>query len=234
MKFENTETFNWEGAFRGLRFPMKSNNKSDSEYCSSFKDCKKCTSLDYCTINCFPIIDFVIGKNDMNLAQRMIKARNPNDKFLRQISISTDITAPRFWWSEFDTYKIGTVADSESTMHTGAKESYTMDDFEVKDDGNNTYNTIDNYVLPVLNELVEKYQKTKDFNCIIQIKQLLPESFLQKRAVTMNYEVVRNIIRQRYNHRLPQWRVDFINWCHTLPYSRELLFYCNGKDEINE
>ena len=220
MKFENTETFNWEGAFRGLRFPMKSNKKADSDF-----QYGKCTNYQYS--DC-------IGKNDLNLAQRMIKAGNPNDKFLRQISISTDITAPRFWWSEFDTYKIGTVADSESTMHTGAKESYTMDDFEVKEDGNNTYNTIDNYVLPVLNELVEQYQKTKDFNFIIQIKQLLPESFLQKRAVTMNYEVVRNIIRQRYNHRLPQWRVDFINWCHTLPYSRELLFYCNGKDEINE
>lgn len=213
MKFENTETFNWEGAFRGLRFPMKSNNKSDSDFRYG-----KHTNYHYS--DC-------IGENDLNLAQRMIKAGNPNDKFLRQISISTDITAPRFWWSEFDTYKIGTVADSESTMHTGAKELYTMDNFEVKDDGNNTYNTIDNYVLPVLNELVEKYQKTKDFNCIIQIKQLLPESFLQKRAITMNYEVVRNMLRQRHNHRLSCWNTDFVNWCKTLPYSEELLFYCN-------
>ena len=112
MKFENTKVFNLEGAFRGLRFPMKSNSKSDSDFNNNF-----------------------IGKNDMNLAQRMIKAGNPNDKFLRQIFISTDITGPRYFWSEFDTYSVGVTKDSESTMHTGAKEFYTMDNFDVKDDG---------------------------------------------------------------------------------------------------
>jgi len=208
MKFENTKVFNLEGAFRGLRFPMKSNSKSDSDFNNNF-----------------------IGKNDMNLAQRMIKAGNPNDKFLRQIFISTDITGPRYFWSEFDTYSVGVTKDSESTMHTGAKEFYTIDNFEVKDDGGDVYSTINNCILPVLNNLVRKYKETKNFNYVIQIKQLLPESFLQKRAVTMNYEVIRNMIRQRYNHRLSQWHNDFIDWCYTLPYAKELLFYHNGGDK---
>ena len=213
MKFENTETFNWEGAFRGLRFPMKSNGKSDSDF-------KYGKHTDY------QYGDF-IGESDMNLAQRMIKAGNPNDKFLRQIFISTDITGPRYFWSEFDTYSVGVTKDSESTMHTGAKNCYTMDDFDIKDKNSEVYQTINNHILPILNKLVAQYQQTKDFNCVRKIKQLLPESFLQKRAITMNYEVVRNMLRQRHNHRLSCWNTDFVNWCKTLPYSEELLFYCN-------
>ena len=210
MKFEHTKVFNFEGAFRGMRNPLKSWDKSDS-----FVD---------------DTGEYVIGNNDMDLAQRLIKAGNPNDKFLRQIMVSVDITAPRYFWQEFDTYKVGTVENSESTMHTGGKNLYTMEDFEVNEH-DISYEIIIQHILPYINQLVQTYNQDKNYECVKQIKKLLPESFLQRRTVTLNYEIIRNMLRQRYNHRLPEWRVDFVNWCKTLPYAEQLLFYenCDGK-----
>mgnify|MGYP000939922168 CR=1 FL=1 len=233
MLFEKTNVFNFDGAFRGLRNPMNSHSKSDSYTCDETHciGCPYDSENDDCNFHQFSTINnpnvFVIGKNDMNLAQRMIKGGNPNDKFLRQILICVDITANRGWWQEYSTYKVGTVEDSESTMHTIHKQPFDLSMFEYTE---NTKEDIKE-IINLLEKHRQEYLNTKDFKYVVDMKTILPESFLQKRTVTMNYEIIRNMIRQRYNHRLPQWRIDFINWCHTLPYSKELLFYCNGDDK---
>ena len=203
MKFENTETFNWEGAFRGLRNPMDSWLNSDSH---TSKDSK-----------------FIIGENDMNLAQRMIKGGTEQSKFLRQIFVSVDITAPRYWWSEFDTYKIGTVSNSCSTMHKLSAYPITLDMFEI--DLNNTELSYWNTVISHLESLREKYKKTKDYKWFRLLKQELPEAFLQKRTITLNYAVLRKQYMQRKSHKLICWNTYYIEWIKSLSYSKDLIMY---------
>lgn len=209
MKFENTEVWGFEHAIRGMRNPMESWEKSDSGYVDKrFND------------------QFYIGKNDLDLAQRLIKAGPEHRKFLRQIFISVDITAPLYWWKEFDTYKVGTVSNSTSTMHKLASTPITMDCFEMGDFSD------DNYVLVIeekWNETVEyleylrkKYSETKDKRYWKELIRLLPESWLQKRTVTMSYENVANMYSQRMNHKLTEWSKDFIQWADNLPYFKEL------------
>jgi hypothetical protein len=144
--------------------------------------------------------------------------------------VSVDITSPRYWWSEFDTYKIGTVSNSCSTMHKLSAYPITIDMFDIDSilddfDEEYWYNAI-----KYLESTRQKYNKTKDIDDFRKLKQTLPESFKQKRTITMNYENIRNMIRTRSNHRLKEWSTDFINWCNILPYSKELLFYYNGDD----
>ena len=206
MKFEHTEVFNFEGAFRGLRNPMNSHNKSDSYF-----------------LNCGGKIDYhtyVLGKNDLDLAQRMIKGGNEQSKFLRQVMVSVDITSPRYIWSEFDTYKIGTVANSCSTMHKLKDYPFTIDMFELDD---NYPKEIWDEILNYLEKLRIAYQDTKDIKFLRAMKQALPESFKQKRTVTLNYAVIRTIYFQRRHHLLKEWNTDFINWVNNLPYSKELI-----------
>ncbi len=237
MKFENTQVFNFEGAFRGLRNPMNSWDKSDSHYCyfDDDIDCPNCPlggqHKNACNIMMGDHGSYIIGSNDMNLAQRMIKAGNPNDKFLRQIFISVDITAPRYWWSEFDTYKVGTVSNSCSTMHKLSAYPITLDMFDIDPNLDDFDEEYWYYAIKYLESTRQKYNKTKEINDFRKLKQALPESFKQKRTITMNYENIRNMIRTRSHHRLKEWSTDFINWCHNLPYSEELLFYCNGDDK---
>lgn len=217
IKFKNTDVWGFEHALRGMRNPMNSWNKSDSKYCGDFDECEKCNlRIDTCDA-------YLIGENDMNLAQKLIKGGSEHRKFLRQIFVSVDITASMYWWSEFDTYKVGTTANSTSKMHKLAETSITTDMFELNDISKN-----DNVFLNYINHLEEmrkQYLKTKDKNIWKSIVQQLPESWLQTRTVTLNYENLFNMYRQRKNHKLDEWRIGFIEWVKTLPYAEELIMY---------
>lgn len=223
IKFKNTDVWGFEHALRGMRNPMNSWNKSDSKYCGDFDECEKCNlRIDTCDA-------YLIGENDMNLAQKLIKGGSEHRKFLRQIFVSVDITASMYWWSEFDTYKVGTTANSTSKMHKLAETSITTDMFELNDISKN-----DNVFLNYINHLEEmrkQYLKTKDKNIWKSIVQQLPESWLQTRTVTLNYENLFNMYRQRKNHKLDEWRIGFIDWIKTLPYSEELIMYTEGENK---
>ena len=211
MLFENTEVFNFNGAFRGMRNPKESWNKSDSSYDIVYKD-------------------FYLGDNDLKLAQTLIKAGSEHRKFMRQIFVSVDITAPLYWWKEFDTYKVGTVSNSCSTMHKLASTPITIDCFEMDD----FTPFIDNFkidlswrtIVSYLEQLRQKYNETKDKRYWKELIRLLPESWLQKRTITMNYENLLGICSkgQRRFHKLTEWSVDFIQWARNLPYAQDLLF----------
>ena len=172
-----------------------------------------------------------IGPNDLNLAQRMIKAGTSDRKFLRQIFVSVDITAPLYWYKEFDTYKIGTVANSTSTMHKIASTPITKDCFEI-DDYNPDLNLIDDVNIGLrtqcfiddLEQLRQKYLQTKDKRYWKELIRWLPEGWLQTRTVTLNYEILRNIYFQRRYHKLSEWH-QFCEWIKSLPYAKELITY---------
>jgi hypothetical protein len=206
MKFENTEVFNFEGAIRGMRNPLESWDKSDSEWE---------THLDYNKDEVYT--KFAIGKNDLELMQKLIRAGSEHRKFLRQIFVSVDITAPLYWWKEYDTYKVGTTANSTSTMHKLASTPITMDCFE---NGEMIYS----FTIAELEMNRLKYLETKDKNEWKRLIVNLPESWLQKRTVTMNYENLLSMVHQRKNHKLTEWSIDFMNWVKTLPYAEELIF----------
>ena len=236
MKFDKSWTGNWENAFRGLRHPLESYAKSDSNFgiCSIFEYSKELIL----TYKDNPYAEYVkLGPNDLDLAQRMIKAGSPNDKFLRQIFVSVDITAPLYWWKEMDTYKVATVANSTSTMHKLASTPITADCFEMDDYTGDleVYNNepyqecfiTDDIWEEIINHcetLRLRYLETKDKRYWKELIRLLPESWLQTRTWTANYATLRNIIHWREGHRLTEW-ASFIDWCHTLPYADELLFY---------
>jgi len=241
MKFENTDVWGFKHAIRGMRNPLNSWDKSDSGYrwlCNDSNNNKK-----YCeNCNCnicdeTPEVEYAIGSNDLDLMHRLIKGGSEHRKFMRQIMVSVDITAPLYWWKEFDTYKIGTTANSTSTMHKLATTPITMDCFET-DDYNGTVKVFDrepynpddytdeiwDYVIDVCETLRQRYVETKDKKYWKELIRLLPESWLQTRTWTANYEVLRNIVHQREGHKLTEWK-SFIDWVHTLPYAEELIFY---------
>lgn len=218
MKFEETTVFNFDGAIRGMRNPLESWNKSDSEWYIAIPN-------DY----------YKIGENDLELMQKLIRAGSVHRKFMRQIFVSVDITAPLYWWKEFDTYKVGTVANSTSTMHKLASTPITIDCFEMDDFSDVSYNDkgIDISTKNIweafcwdLEQLRIKYNETKDKHYWKELIRLLPESWLQKRTVTMNYENILSMcsVDQRRNHKLTEWSSSFINWAKSLPYANELLF----------
>ena len=226
MKFEYTDTYNWENAMRGLRHPMESYDKADTMwYDDTVENEYKCRNQaldvdgEYC-------IFLGIGPNDMDLAQRMIRAGSPNDKFLRQIFVSMDITAPLYWWKEADTYKVATTSNSTSTMHKLATTPITIDCFEMDDFqsiGRGSEKTWE-IIISICEDLRQNYLKTKDKRYWKELIRILPESWLQTRTWTANYAVLRNIIHWRQNHKLSEWQ-QFIDHCRTLPYADELLFY---------
>ena len=177
-----------------------------------------------------------LGPNDLNLAQRMIKAGTSDRKFMRQIFVSVDITAPLYWWKEFDTYKIGTVANSTSTMHKLASTPITIDCFEMDDFenlrvyDNEPYN-IDTFVTDIWDDIIGycetlrlRYNETKDKKYWKELIRILPEGWLQTRTVTLNYEILRNIYFQRRYHKLTEWH-QFCEWIESLPYAKELITY---------
>ena len=218
MKFEKTEVFNFQGALRGMRNPMNSWDKSDSgNGCcketnnKEFRLCRNCGNP-YCDGGYFQI-----GENDLKLAQTLIKAGGEHRKFMRQIFVSVDITAPLYWWKEFDTYKVGTVANSTSTMHKLASTQITKDCFEHGD-------MIYQGTIAELEMNRLKYLESKDMNEWKRLIVNLPESWLQTRTITMNYENLRNMTKHRKNHKLTEWSKSFIDWAKSLPYADELIF----------
>lgn len=203
IRFEHTEVMNIEAALRGMRNPLNSWGKADSVYKPGILHG-----------------EMQIGENDMALAQKLIGAGSDHRKFLRQIFVSVDITAPRYWWAEFDTYKVGTVANSCSTMHTIHKGDIGLDDFSYEHliDLKPLYDLID-----TLNRYRKMYVKTHDKRYWQSIIQLLPASYNQRRTVTLNYEVLRNMYHARKNHKLTEWSEGFIKWVESLPYANELI-----------
>ena len=229
MNFKHTQVFNFEGAIRGMRNPMNSWDKSDSGECDGL--CIECQYLDKnCDINDY------IGANDMKLAQQLIRAGSEHRKFMRQVFVSVDITAPLFWWKEFDQYKIGVTTNSQSTMHRLSTTPITLDCFEIDDyetviienyEDKEDYFSNDEYwayLITHMETLRMKHLETKDKKYWKELIRILPSSWLQTRTVTMNYENLYSAIRQRRNHKLTEWSESFINWCKTLPYADELLF----------
>ena len=226
IKIENVDVYGWEAAIRGMRNPMNSWSKSDSSY--------------FYSESSYPHSgEFVhIGKNDLVLMKSLIKAGSDHRKFLRFINVTCDITAPLYWWKEFDTYKVGTVRNSCSTMHTIAKKEFTLDDFSIEHIesidfidvdalGYTDCSCIDNWVLAkliveVLNFNRKKYLETKGKGYWWQMIQLLPSSYNQRATVQLNYEVLMKMYHERKNHRLDEWN-HFCEWIETLPYMGELL-----------
>lgn len=204
MKFENTSVYNVYNAILGARNPMNSWNKSDSVF--NGYDGK--------------IENTHIGKNDLELAQRLIKAGSEHRKFLRQIMVSVDITAPLYWWKEFDTYKVGTVANSTSTMHKLASTPITLECFETGDFDETAVNFSFEQLLASLDELRLEYLSTKDKRYWKELIRWLPESWLQTRTITMNYENILNMYHHRKNHKLSEWH-KFCEWVLTLPYAKD-------------
>lgn len=216
IKIENIEVFNFEGAFRGLRNPMNSWNKSDS-YIDALTN------------------KYIVGENDLKLAQRMIGAGTDESKFMRQIFVSIDITAPLYWWKEADTYKIATVSNSCSTMHkiTSSEiteENYSFDpepDKPLTDLPTNDYVRIldiKNRAIADAEWLRKKYNETKDKRYWRLLIQINPDGWLQKRTWTGNYQNLRNMYFARKNHKLIEW-IQFCQIIEQLPYSKELICY---------
>ena len=239
MKFEREWTGNWENAFHGLRHPMESYAKGDTQWYYDTPEYEKYCGNQAIEIDSQNATFLGIGKNDMDLAQRMIKAGSPNDKFLRQIFVSVDITAPLYWWKEMDTYKVGTTANSTSTMHKLASTPITKDCFEMGDYVGdlivfeNFPYTPEDYVDDAWDEIIDicetlrkRYNETKDARYWKELIRILPESWLQTRTWTANYATLRNIIHWRKGHRLTEWK-QFIDWASELPYAQELLLFEN-------
>ena len=238
IKFEHTEVVGWEAAIRGMRNPMNSWEKSDS-YDSV--NCGECGIIDRDGI-CKPVEhraecekhrEWYVGPNDHDLMTKLRNAGTDHRKFMRMIVVYVDIIAPLYWWKEFDTYKVGTVANSCSTMHKIADKEFTRDDFSHEHlknfDGlirrNNQglsnfpwFETSLQSTIDVLNYARELYLETKDKMYWWQMIQLLPSSYNQKRTAMLNYEVLANMYRSRKNHKLDEWR-EFCEWIKTLPYS---------------
>jgi hypothetical protein len=227
IKFEHTDVMNFEGALRGMRNPLNSRELSDSAVCPNaigFEDCKV-SPIGRCPRGDAPKWDeaiFCIGANDLALAQKLIKAGSDHRKFLRQIFVSVDITAPLYWWKEFDTYKVGTVANSCSTMHTIHKKEFTLDDFSTDKMSSYARDILEDFIFS-LNTYRKSYIEYGDKKDWYDIIQSLPSSYNQKRTITLNYETLRNIYGSRHNHKLDEWSVGFMEWIDSLPYAEELI-----------
>lgn len=228
IKFENTEVLGFEHAVRGMRNPMNSWDKSDSVYGTYWGEIDG--------HKCFDNDGFTIGENDMDLMKRLRKAGTDHRKFMRMITVYVDITAPLYWWKEFDTYKVGTVANSCSTMHKIHAKEFAIDDFsherlidgedfmyDLMSPSAHLYSTIG-----MLNRSRDKYLETKDKKYWWQMIQLLPSSYNQKRTVMLNYETLNNIYKSRKHHKLDEWSIGFMKWIESLPYAKELI--TDGED----
>ena len=253
LKIENAEVFGWEHAIRGMRNPKNSWEKSDSRIVDCDGECSSCDAYelvldDYCTL---PLGEnIVIGPNDRKLMTQLAKAGTDHRKFMRMITVYLDITAPLYWWKEFDTYKVGTVANSCSTMHKIAAKEFTLEDFSYEHLYHGDYNRdlitsaivdedersihavwatpldILKFTIEMLNSYRAHYLTTLDKDDWWQMIQLLPSSYNQKRTVMLNYEVLANIYKSRRNHKLDEWHT-LCDWIEVLPYS-ELI---TGKEE---
>lgn len=225
LKVENVEVVGWEHAIRGMRNPKNSWEKSDSHSCGTCGDCDNCIDYENCPYG-YDFLKTVIGPNDLDLMTRLRDAGTDHRKFMRMITVYVDIIAPLYWWKEFDTYKVGTVANSCSTMHKIAAKEFTLDDFSHEhllegsdvDWGDVVGKSVLEHVIFSLNVYRGLYLSTKDKKYWWQMIQLLPTSYNQKRTVMMNYEVLANIYKSRKNHKLDEWHT-FCDWIESLPYS---------------
>lgn len=240
IKIENTEIVGWQAAIRGMRNPLESWDKSDSSYCNPltkcYSDCKKheCEVSDH----------FTLGPNDLGLMKRLCKAGTDHRKFMRMLVVYVDILAPLYWWKEFDTYKVGTVTNSCSTMHTIHKKEFDISDFsgdhlihdwydldycdcvitsEPDSNGQGPAYYFDpssllEVIVDMLNKARSLYLQTKDKTYWWQMIQLLPSSYNQRRTVMLNYEVLANIYKSRHDHKLDEWHI-FCDWIRGLPDS---------------
>ena len=232
LKIENTEVVGWEAAIRGMRNPMNSWDKSDSRF-NLLDDCGDCT---HCNLRFDECNEQQIGPNDLDLMICLRNAGTDHRKFMRMITVYLDITAPLYWWKEFDTYKVGTVANSCSTMHKIAEKEFTLEDFSCEHLVDNagieigvpdhdeledipfSSRTMLELTTDILNVFREMYLKSKDKKYWWQMIQLLPSSYNQKRTVMLNYEVLANIYKSRKDHKLDEWHT-FCDWIESLPYS---------------
>lgn len=252
LKIENVVTPSerqWEAIIRGMRNPMNSWDKSDSHGCFTACDGGYCPDPD-----CELYVSYCVRPNDLDLMTRLRNAGTDHRKFMRMITVYVDITAPLYWWKEFDTYKVGTVANSCSTMHKIADKEFTLDDFSYEHlfdfcpNSDTDSMTVLRHTIGWLNCCREKYLKTKDKEDWWQMIQLLPSSYNQRRTVMLNYEVLTNIYKSRKNHKLDEWCVHdkpkeydfrnkdfssgmwgFCDWIENLPYS-ELI--TGGKSNV--
>ena len=199
IKLERTDVMNFENAMRGARNPLNSWARMDSETVDG---------------------KFTFGVNDLDLAKRLAKAGSDHRKFIRQIFITVDITAPLYWWKEYDTYKVGTVANSTSTMHKIHSKPFGMEDFSTDHMNEETLNMMQKNI-DFLEELRNKYMETKDKSYWYSMIQLLPESYNQMRTCTLNYENVLSMYYSRKDHKLDEWHT-FCDWILELPYFKEL------------
>lgn len=222
IKIENTEVMGFEAAIRGMRNPMNSLTKSDSYFDSE---------------------DYILGDDDLKLASKLAKAGSDHAKFRRMIVVSMDITAPLYFWKEFDTYKVGTVSNSCSTMHKIHDKEFTIEDFSVEQlyavDNRNVYRLVPldlmSNIVAVLNDAREVYLRTGLKEDWWQMIQLLPSSYNQRRTIMLNYEVLANQYHARKGHKLDEWR-EYCEWVETLPYSKELIILggINNEREVGD
>lgn len=240
IKMENTGVFGFEGAIRGMRNPKKSWDKSDSGWCPNDN------IPDYKITEPIPDKEFIVGLNDLKLAKNLILAGTDHSKFMRMIHVQVDITAPMYWWKEMDTYKVRTVRDSTSTMHTIMNKEFDINDFSHEHVFNDNlvrvnhmpgdFRILNNLqwlmlTIDLLNDMRDNYISEADMKkkkeCWWQIIQLLPSSYNQMATWDANYQVLRNIYFSRRNHKLDEWR-EFCKWVKDLPYSE--LITCEKGD----
>lgn len=229
IKIENTEVSGWCAAVRGMRNPMNSWDKSDSDWDIANKE-----ELE---AGCEPIWEYRVGENDLKLMKSLSKAGDDHGKFLRFINVTIDITAPLYWWKECDTYKVGTVANSCSTMHKIHEKEFELDDFSHEHLTKGSITNVLEPIVSVLNNAREAYLNFDEFNekdpegwedgitckkdVWWQMIQILPTSYNQKRTVQLNYQVLKSMYFARRNHKLDEWR-EFCAWCESLPYFKEI------------
>lgn len=235
IKIENTEVVGWEHAIRGMRNPMNSWEKSDSKYCSEYDHypIEGSCQFDFTYVHC-PYDNicnkskkamqqmYLVGSNDYDLMTRLRNSGTDHRKFMRMITVYLDITAPLYWWKEYDTYKVGTVANSCSTMHKIHDKEFTMEDFSTEHLYPEVREAFENTIIKFLNEARKTYNFLSDTpskkDAWWQMIQILPTSYNQRRTVMLNYEVLANIYKSRKNHKLDEWHI-FCDWIEDLPYS---------------
>lgn len=213
IKIDKTEVFGWEAAIRGMRNPMNSWDKSDS-----YEDWWE----DPSPINPNDGVRFFAGENDLALMKKLAKAGSDHGKFLRMINVTADILAPLYWWKEYDTYKVGTVANSCSTMHKIHAKEFTLDDFSHEHLNESSVAVLEDFIIAALNGNRDLFIDTGNKHYWWQIIQLLPSSYNQLRTVQLNYQVLKNMYHARKNHKLNEWH-EFCRWVESLPYSELII-----------
>jgi len=229
IKIEKTEVYGWEAAIRGMRNPKNSWDKSDSEW-THFPKQNEVAQKD-------GEYSFVIGENDLKLMKTLSAAGSDHGKFLRMINVTVDLTAPFYWWKEFDTYKVGTVADSCSTMHKLTAKEFELSDFSFEHLTEGSLDAVAKPIITILNGARDAYLNFDEYNekdpegwdkgitckkdIWWQMIQLLPSSYNQKRTVQLNYQVLKAMYFARRNHKLDEWH-EFCAWCESLPYFKEI------------